>query len=135
MGWELKSYAILHSPYREVLLLDADNVPVVNPEFLFTSSEYRATGALFWPDFLRGRDKKNMAIWRSFGLHMPNELEFETGQILVDKSRCWRALCLALWMNENSDFFYQYLHGDKETFHLAFRKLKEPYALVGLSSH
>jgi ADP-heptose:LPS heptosyltransferase len=134
-GWELKSYAILHSPYREVLLLDADNVPVVNPESLFTTSEYRATGALFWPDFLRGRDKKNMAIWRSFGLRMPDELEFETGQILVDKSRHWRALCLCLWMNENSDFFYRYLHGDKETFHLAFRKLKESYALIPKPIH
>src|SRR5207302_1106010 len=26
-GWELKPYAILHSSFREVLLLDADNVP------------------------------------------------------------------------------------------------------------
>src|SRR5439155_12161350 len=34
------------------------------------------------------------------------------------------------WFNENSDFYYRYLHGDKETFHLAFRKLKKSYALV-----
>jgi ADP-heptose:LPS heptosyltransferase len=129
-GWELKSYAMLHSPYREVLLLDADNVPVVNPEFLFTTPEFRATGALFWPDFLRGKDKKAIAIWRSFGLQMPKELEFETGQILLDKERCWRALCLSQWINENSDFFYEHLYGDKETFHLAFRKLKTPYSLI-----
>ena len=134
-GWQLKSYAILHSPYRQVLLLDADNVAVVNPEFLFETPEFGATGALFWPDFLRGRDKKNMAIWRSFGMQMPNELEFESGQILLDKSRCWPALCLAVWINENSDFFYRYLHGDKETFHLAFRKLKTPYALVPKPIH
>ncbi len=129
-GLELKSFAILHSPFREVLLLDADNVPVVNPEFLFKTPEFGDTGAIFWPDFLRGKDKKNMAIWRCLGLRMPDELEFESGQIVVDKKRCWRALCLASWINENSDFFYQYLHGDKETFHLAFRKLKTPYALV-----
>jgi hypothetical protein len=134
-GWELKSYAILHSPYREVLLMDADNVPVVNPDFLFSTPEFLVTGALFWPDYLRGQDKKNMAIWRSFGLQIPNELEFETGQILVDKSRSWRALCFARWINENSDFFYRYLHGDKETFHLAFRKLKEAYALIPKPIH
>jgi ADP-heptose:LPS heptosyltransferase len=134
-GWELKSYAILHSRYREVLLLDADNVPVVDPAFLFATPEYRATGAIFWPDFLRGKDKKNRAIWRSFGLRMPPELEFESGQIVVDKERCWRALCLSHWMNENSDFFYRYLHGDKETFHLAFRKLKAPYSLVQKPIH
>src|SRR5207247_1732169 len=44
--------------------------------------------------------------------------------------RCWQALQLSLWFNENSDFYYRYLHGDKETFHLAFRKLKKAYALV-----
>jgi ADP-heptose:LPS heptosyltransferase len=129
-GWEMKSYAMFHSPYREVLLLDADNMPVVNPEFLFSTAGFRATGAIFWPDFLRGKDKKAMAIWRSFGLRMPDELEFETGQIVLDKERCWRALCLSLWINENSDFFYQHLYGDKETFHLAFRKLKTPYLLI-----
>jgi hypothetical protein len=129
-GWELKSYALLHSPYREVLLLDADNVPVINPEFLFTTPEFRATGAIFWPDFMRGADKKNLAIWRSFGLHIPDELEFESGQIVLDKKRCWKALCLSRWINDNSDFFYRHLYGDKETFHLAFRKLKTAYSLI-----
>jgi ADP-heptose:LPS heptosyltransferase len=134
-GWELKPYAMLRSPYREVLLLDADNVPVGNPAFLFTAPEYRATGAIFWPDFMRGKDKKNMAIWRSFGLKVPPELEFESGQILIDKQRCWKALCLSMWINENSDFFYRHLHGDKETFHLAFRKLKKAYSLIQTPIH
>jgi ADP-heptose:LPS heptosyltransferase len=134
-GWELKSYAILHSPFREVLLLDADNVPVVKPDFLFTTPEYVATGAIFWPDFMRGKDKHNLAMWRSFGLRVPAELEFESGQIVVDKRRCWQALCLSLWINENSDFFYRYLHGDKETFHLAFRKLKMSYSLIQTPIH
>ncbi len=134
-GWELKSYSILHSPYREVLLLDADNVPVVNPEFLFKTAEFCTAGAIFWPDFMRGKDKKNIAIWRSFGMRMPNELEFETGQIVIDKQRSWQALCLCQWINENSDFFYRYLHGDKETFHLAFRKMKNPYALIQTPIH
>jgi ADP-heptose:LPS heptosyltransferase len=133
--WELKPYSILHSPYREVLLLDADNVPVINPEFLFTTPQFRSTGAIFWPDFPRTRDKKARAIWRSFGLQVPDELEFESGQILLDKARCWKALCLAMWMNENSDFFYQHFHGDKETFHLAFRKLKTSYSLVRKRIH
>src|SRR5437667_7139131 len=40
-----------------------------------------------------------------------------------------------MWFNENSDFYYQHLHGDKETFHLAFRKLKSPYSLVPKPIH
>jgi len=134
-GWELKPYAILHSPFREVLLLDADNVPVVDPEFLFDTREFQANGAIFWPDYDYPKNEKVLAIWRSCGLRVPPEREFETGQILVDKERCWKALCLCMWFNENSDFYYQYLHGDKETFHLAFRKLGKSYSLVQQPIH
>lgn len=129
-GWELKAYALLHCRFREVLLLDADNVAAVDPEFLFETPEFRAAGAIFWPDRGLTRNERTLPIWRSCGLRQPDEREFETGQIAVDKQRCWRALCLAMWFNENSDFYYQYVHGDKETFHLAFRKLAQHYALV-----
>jgi hypothetical protein len=134
-GWELKPYAILHSSFREVLFLDADNVPIVNPEFLFDTPEFQRTGALFWPDYCHGKNKKAAMIWKSVGLRRPNEPEFETGQMVLDKQRCWQSLRLALWFNENSDFYYRYVHGDKETFHLAFRKLGKSYSLVPKGIH
>ena len=49
-GWEVKPYAIIHSRFKEVLFLDADNVPAVNPEYLFDHPRYLETGAVFWPD-------------------------------------------------------------------------------------
>src|SRR5260221_617852 len=132
-GWELKAYAILHSSFREVLFLDADNVPVANPESLFESREYCQTGAIFWPDY--GQLKKTQAIWDNCGLPRPDGPEFESGQIVVDKKRCWKALRLATWFNENSDFYYRHLHGDKETFHLAFEKLKKSYSVPAVPIH
>ena len=134
-GWELKPYAIVHSPFREVLLIDADNVPVMNPEFFFETPQFHRTGAIFWPDFPRAISEKGRAVWRSCGLRVPREPEFETGQIVVDKARCWTALNLCLWFNENSDFYYQHVYGDKETFHLAFRKLRTSYALIPKPIH
>jgi hypothetical protein len=134
-GWELKPYAILHSPFREVMLLDADNVPVVDPEYLFDASQFQLSGAIFWPDYPVAQNARTTAIWRSCGLRRPKEPEFETGQIVVDKRRSWKALCLSMWFNENSDFYYQYLHGDKETFHVAFRKMKTSYSLVPKPIH
>ena len=127
-GWQLKPYALLHSSFGEVLLLDADNFPVVNPESLFATPQFQETGALFWPD--RGREDRADVIWKNCGLTRPDGPEFESGQIAVDKKRVWRALNLALWFNENSDFYYRHLHGDKETFHLAFEKTATPYSLV-----
>jgi hypothetical protein len=127
-GWELKAFAALESRFGELLLLDADNVPVINPEILFEFEAYKERGALFWPDY--GRLENSDLVWRALGLTSPATPEFESGQFLVDKVRCWEALRLAMWFNEHSDFFYQYLHGDKETFHLAFAKLGCPFMLV-----
>jgi hypothetical protein len=126
-GYELKAYSLLHSPFREVLLLDADNVPLTDPCFLFETPEFRETGALFWPDY--GRLAPTRAIWKLCGVPFRDEPEFESGQIVVDKHRCWKALALSMWYNEHSDFFYRFIHGDKDTFHMAFRKLEIPYAM------
>jgi ADP-heptose:LPS heptosyltransferase len=127
-GWELKTYAMAHCPFAEVLLLDADNVAVTDPEFLFNTGAYTESGALFWPD--GGRLEKTQKIWDLLGLPRPSGPEFESGQILLDKRRCWRPLALACWLNDQSDFFYRYLHGDKETLHLAFERLRQPYIFI-----
>ena len=126
-GWELKPYALLHSPFKEVLLLDADNVPARNPEFLFNRPEFRRTGALFWPDIDVSRMRAT--AWHLCGLAELKEPAFESGQIVVDKERCWRPLRLTMWFNEHSDFWYRHMHGDKETFHLAWRKLEAPFSM------
>jgi hypothetical protein len=126
-GWELKPYSILHSAFEEVLFLDADNVPVRNPAYLFDAPEYRHHGAVFWPDY--GRLAPFREIWHICNVPFRDEPEFESGQIVVDKRRCWRELSLTMHLNEHSDFYYQYIHGDKETFHMAWRMLETPYAM------
>jgi hypothetical protein len=124
-GFELKPYALRYTRFREVLLLDADNVPVVDPTFLFDTPEYRRTGAIFWPDY--PDHPVPVWVWQFCGIATPDTVTFETGQIVLDKARCWSALELCVWYNEHSDFFYSHVYGDKETFHLAFRKLDLPY--------
>jgi Mannosyltransferase putative len=127
-GWELKPYALMHSRFREVLLLDADNIPLRDPEFLFDRSEFRDTGALFWPDIVRL--SPDNAIWAVSGLTYRDTPSFESGQIVLDKSRCWQALSLAHWLNQHSDTFYNFLHGDKDTFLIAWLMLAQPYYLI-----
>lgn len=126
-GWELKAYAALNCSFREVLLLDADNMVAVNPEYLFETSQYRETGAIFWSDF--GNLQPENKIWSLLGIEFRDEPELESGQLIMDKQRCWKALSLAMWINEYSDFYYQYVYGDKETFHLAFHKAGTPYSM------
>jgi Stealth protein CR2, conserved region 2/Mannosyltransferase putative/Stealth protein CR3, conserved region 3/Stealth protein CR4, conserved region 4 len=132
-GWELKAYALLHCSFREVLLLDADDVPILDPTFLFETPQFAETGAIFWPDY--GRLEPSRAIWGLTGVAYRDEPEFESGQIALDKERCFRPLALAMWFNEYSDYWYRHIHGDKETFHLAWRRLDAPYAMPQRGIH
>lgn len=127
-GWELKPYALLHCSFREVLLIDSDNIPVVNPEFLFDAPQFRETGAIFWPDF--NRMKSDRAAWKHFGVPFRDEPEFESGQVLLNKARCWRALSLTMWFNEYSDFFYHHVWGDKDTYRFAWHRLGQAFAMT-----
>lgn len=131
-GWELKPFATLHSPFAQVLFLDADNGVVRDPTYLFDAPQFREHGAIFWPDYACWTLKPD--VWRIFGMdHMieraDREPAFESGQYLIDKERCWRELRMALWYAEHSDFVFRVVYGDKECFHLAWRFLDTEYAM------
>jgi hypothetical protein len=115
--------------FRHVLLIDADCFPHVNPEFLFRSEEYERFGALFWPDDRRHKLLDRAKIWELTGLTYEGDVEFETGFFAVDRQRCWRELCLTHWINVHSRFWYKFVHGDKDTFYIAWRKLGTKYFL------
>lgn len=147
-GWEAKIHAIMGSKFQEVLFLDADQVPVTNPEFLFETPEFKSRGALLWPDHLpKGWDICREAF-EVFGLPVPGNEQMptlgkptdydptESGQVLVDKSRCWQALAMVRWINEHSDIFFpakgnpEFFYGDKSTFYLGFQKIGHEYAIA-----
>lgn len=133
-SWELKSFAITYSRFEEVLYLDADNVAVQNPDFLFSCAQYLETGAVFWPDRYvgpgSGREWLLRQAWEICRVPYRLEPEIEAGQLLINKCRCWLPLLLALHINAHSDFYYAYFYGDKDTFHLAWRKAQSPFTLV-----
>jgi Mannosyltransferase putative len=130
-GWESKVFAIQHASYEEALFLDADNLPVRNPAFLFDLPPYKSTGSIFWPD-LPPNDRGEWVpdvVWHNIGLEPRNTVDFESGQLLIDKRRCWRELQAARHINEHSDWYYQFIYGDKSTFHLAWSKCGTPWAM------
>jgi hypothetical protein len=133
-GWELKLYATLHSPFAQVLFLDADNGVVCDPTYLFDCEEYKRHGSIFWPDYACWTLKPG--VWRVFGMMdmaepevAEHERAFESGQYLIDKRRCDRELRLSLFYAEHSDFTFQHVYGDKECFHLGWRRLGSEYAM------
>lgn len=128
-GWELKTYSIINSKFREILFLDSDSYAVKNPEFLFSTPEFREHGAIFWPDFECLRD--DAAILEIAGIPWEKECrEWETGQIVIDKVKNWRPLHLAMHYNEHSHFYFRHVFGDKATFQTAYQKLNHPHFLI-----
>ena len=126
-GWELKVFAALHCPFREVLSLDADSYPCRDPEFLFDRDDYKEHGAIFWPD-MHERDAR--LKWKAFGVPDPMRLgSVESGQFLIDKRLCWRPLNLAWFYNDHSDFYYRYAFGDKHTFEVSWERCRQRFVM------
>jgi len=131
-GWETKVYAIEHAPYERVLFIDADNVPVRDPSYLFDYPAMQQTGAMFWPDLPPGGNRSEWVspvVWQSVGMEYRPYRDFESGQLLVNKKQSWHALKVARFLNEHSDYWYSMIFGDKTTYFLAWNKLGQPYAM------
>lgn len=127
-GWRLKPFAILNSRFKEILSLDADNVCVKDPSALFETEEYREYGAIFWPDYWR--TPKENPIWEIVESTDFELKEQESGQIILNKEKCWKELLLCQYFNKHSDIYYHLLLGDKDTFKFAWLALKTPFHMI-----
>ncbi len=129
--FQLKSFAALYSPFEEVLVLDADNYPCVDPSFLFDEPGYRETGGAFWPDLAH---TNAWTKWDFFGVEKHgHDCGLEVGQYLYNKRLAWRQLNLARWYDDHADWCYSWGHfsdhGDKGPHRVAWAKLRTQYTM------
>lgn len=87
----------------QVIMLDADNTPLKNPEVLFESREYQAGGNLYWPDWWDAQGWLRPAAYTLFGITPPWMLEggegfrtAESGQMVLHRC-CPSLLAGKLW--------------------------------------
>ena len=123
-GFPLKVMAMFQARFEEILWLDSDDFPIREPSFLFDDPEYVEKGSLFWRDVC-GADRAGFwhagaPVWEVFEVPSNDAEEFETGQLLIHKTRCWPELCLTLHINRNHGFYYRFMYGDKDTFRMAW---------------
>ncbi|WP_342152839.1 hypothetical protein [Methylorubrum sp. SB2] len=127
-GWQLKSFALAHSSFARVLLLDADIVPERDPAELFAWPEFEAAGAVLWPDICSISAENQ--IWAACGLPPRTTRAVESGQVLIDKSRAWDALQIIVFLNTRREHYYRIVYGDKDLFLMGFFITGQSYHLV-----
>ncbi|KAI9366178.1 mannosyltransferase putative-domain-containing protein [Zopfochytrium polystomum] len=121
--------SIIASPFEQVLFLDPDVMPLRDPTYLFDSNRFKKYGALIWGDTMK-RGSRN-ALWKVMELEgkYREEMEFESGQMLFDKSKVWKGLMMAKHLSSEAKYYFNHFWGDKETFHWGFRAIDLPYYL------
>ncbi|GMF80506.1 unnamed protein product [Phytophthora fragariaefolia] len=133
-----KIHAIYHSTFDRMLFLDADNVPVRDPTFLFESPEFVKTGAIFWPDFWHPGNTifgihENSLLWELLDMPFVDMFEQESGQLMVDRKRHAAPLELVRFYALHRPDFLSSLRlvwGDKDLFRLAWLKLDVPFTMI-----
>ncbi|KAG2502455.1 hypothetical protein BBO99_00009852 [Phytophthora kernoviae] len=133
-----KIYAIYNSNFDRVLFLDADNVPVRDPAFLFKSSEFVKTGAVFWPDFWHPGHTifhimGDSLLWQLLDMPYVQMFEQESGQLLIDRRRHAAPMELVNFYSFHSPNHFEQLklvYGDKDLFRYAWIKLDVPFYMV-----
>lgn len=144
-GYALKAFALYATSFTEVILLDADNLPVLNPALLFNSPEYLLHGNMFWPDLFAQPLSRVSGIaaeaYQLLGWSEPwapnvvgnNSFMFaESGQFLLDRRRHADVVEWTWFINSYGDdgVYQQLMNGDKDSFLLAFAladKISEYY--------
>jgi alpha 1,2-mannosyltransferase len=122
--YQYKIFALLFSPFQEMLFMDADAFPALNPDQLFVDEPYTSTGLVTWPDFWVST--ASPLLYEITRLDMPAVTErrsSEAGMLLYDKARHGPDLLLSLFYNHFGPRWYYPLmsqggqgEGDKETF-------------------
>ncbi|KAK7403359.1 mannosyltransferase [Neonectria punicea] len=138
--YQLKAISLLLSSFAEVLLLDSDSNPLVDPETtIFDTEPYLSHGLITWPDFWGATESPR--FWDIAGLsHFPEDLpptSSESGQLVLNKRTHLATLLLATYYNlYGPEHYYTLLsqgalgQGDKETFMAAAVALNATYYRV-----
>ncbi|KDO33500.1 hypothetical protein SPRG_02308 [Saprolegnia parasitica CBS 223.65] len=137
-GYMTKPFAVAHSQFENVLFLDSDNLPTRDPTFLFTSPQFLASGAIFWPDYWHDMSSPfnvhaRSLLWELVDMPFVDMLEQESGQLVIARHRCATALAKVLhYALETPPLLQKYglVWGDKDLFRLAWLNTSTPFAFV-----
>lgn len=158
--YQLKALALAFSSFDEVLLLDADNLPVQQPEHLLNSEPFPSKGFVSWPDYVYTLNSTlylppKLTVFQWANTASPKFYEIsqqpipptskraasEAGQLLLSKATHASTLLLMLYYNYYGPSHYYKLlsqtpavegsrESDKETYLAAAMSLNASFHTV-----
>lgn len=147
--YQYKVMSIIFSSFEQVLFLDSDCFPVVDPDIYFDSEPFLSTGMIRWPDFWFPSESPR--FFEIAGIRIPEPWETsatESGELFYSKKQHTNSLLLAIYYNFYGPDFYYPLQsqgapgeGDKETFvwsavvfNESFYSVRKPVKALGYST-
>lgn len=136
--YQLKSFAVLFSSFEDVVWLDADCIPLHDPETLLLAEPYVSTGLVTWPDYWASTISPfYFTISRQAEVPTTARASTEAGVFLVSKKTHAHSLVLAAYYNYYGPSHYYHLlaqgapgEGDKDTFVQAAAAVHQPFYTV-----
>lgn len=93
--YQWKVFTMLYSTFEDILFLDADLIPVKNPDFLFDSTVYKNHGVILWPDYWKHTGSPLLPYL--IGINstrqsdiLASETSIESGQLVWNKKTHWK---------------------------------------------
>lgn len=141
--YQLKALALALSSFDDVLLLDADNLPIERPEHLLNSEPFLSKGFVSWPDYWANTASPQFYEISSQTVPRTSErAASDAGQLLLSKGKHAPTLLLILYYNHYGPSHYYKLlsqspgvegandETDKETYLAAAMSLNASFHTV-----
>ena len=116
---KLKALALIHSSFKDVLLLDPDVIPIVPIDALFQHHTFQSSGCTLWPDYWKSSPAN--PIWDIIGSKAPASWEQDGSIMLVNKATLWREIHLMLHFS--TEYYMPFSNGGKDLLLHACRAL------------
>ncbi|KAL3457800.1 mannosyltransferase putative-domain-containing protein [Aspergillus heterothallicus] len=138
--YQFKLFAMLFCSFEEILFLDADAFPILQPDSLFTNEPFKSSNMVTWPDFWASTVSYyyyEIAAQPAPEPRIRPRQSTESGEVLISKKTHAKTLLLSTYYNIwGPNYYYPLLsqgaagEGDKETFVAAAIAVNEPYYQV-----
>jgi hypothetical protein len=126
-GYQTKPLAVLCSSFEEVVMLDADALCFVDPQYLFLAQGYENSGMLLFKDYVDCMSFISRDFIETIGIGVDtycdytNDFEIDSSCVVMNKNKCWDALYTICIINVKSDSYHKSKNvlGDKDTWLLS----------------